>query len=85
MIITLRYTNSDERCIFRILSQKEVFIFKTKRKVAESSYIVILINNEQELNDILLNLNTKCFYSVSIVKRHKYNSLFDFIKHIFKK
>lgn len=71
--VVLKYTNclQDGRNVFRILASHNVEILRTWSFFNMYPRVTIRINDNSKLNDILYDLNKKCFYEVSVIKIKK--------------
>lgn len=71
MIAVLKYTDclSDGKNVFRIISNRNIEVLKTKQKSYDIyPQITIRINDQNELSQLLSDLNRNCIYEVRLVK-----------------
>ena len=69
--VVLQYHTSlqDGKNVFRILTDFNVTILKTKEKSTTISQVTILVKDNDTLNRLMSKLNYYCTYDVSVVKR----------------
>ena len=69
--VILQYTDclQDGKNVFRILSDFNIEILKTKKKTSVYTRVVILVKDNNALNLLMSTLNKSCYYEVIIIEK----------------